>query len=40
MEQKRAYLMTNARQVPDLVDLCGCYDEQEKINVERLGGLP
>ena len=36
MERKRAYLMANARHVPELVDLRGCYDEQEKVNVDNV----
>ena len=39
MERKRAYLMAKARQLPVLVELGGCYDEQEKVNVQHLGGL-
>ena len=38
LEEKRVYLMANARAVPDLVDLQYCYDETEQINVEHVAG--
>ena len=39
MERKRAYLMANARHIPDLVNLRDCYDENDQINVEHVAGL-
>ena len=39
MEEKRAYLMANARTIPHAVELRNSYDEEERINVELVAGL-
>ena len=39
MKGKRAYLMSKARRIPELVELQGRYDEAEQVNVEDSGGV-